>query len=501
MLHVFVALLVFLASLLFWWVRRKYTFWNGKGIPHLTFWQYMRFCVDIYTKPLSSVLDSYYKRYGRMYGSYQGATPTLVVSDPDILREIMVSKFKNFSDRTEAQRVSSEVWRKSIMNMSGDEWKKARSVFTPALTSTRLKTIALKIKAVAERTASRVAEAAAQDKPVNFSKLIEHASLDTTAALNYSVDLDSENDKDHPLLKCVASLFSDTASWKLIMMFLMPGVYKVLQPSYPPKSCTDLFKAFVSHLMEERKANNKMEDDFLQVFMDADFEWEVGADGKKEEGERKEMTLDEITAQGIVFFLAGVESVSTTLVFTAYYLALHPEYQTSVIAEVDKAAGPNGDLTYDSLQEMPCLEACIKEALRLAASESIILRQCTEETTVAGINFKPGMCVDVPSAAIHHDPEYFPEPEKFNPERFLPENKDSVKPFTFMPFGNGPRNCVGMRLGMLQVKTTLACLLRRVKLEACDETMKPLKFKPRQLLQVTDGPIILRAVPRDAPSS
>uniref|UniRef100_L7M8F7 Putative cytochrome n=1 Tax=Rhipicephalus pulchellus TaxID=72859 RepID=L7M8F7_RHIPC len=501
MLHVFIAVLALLTSLLFWWVRRKYTFWSGKGVPHHTFWQYLRFCVDIYTKPLSSVVISNYKRYGRMYGSYQGTTPTLVVSDPDILREIMVSKFKNFSDRTEAQRVSSEVWRKSIMNMSGDEWKKARNVFTPALTSTRLRTITLKIKAVAERTASRVAEAAAQDKPVNFSKLIEHASLDTTAALNYSVDIDSENDKDHPLMKCVSSLYSDMAGWKLIMMFLMPGVYKKLQPDYPPKSSTDLFKVFVSHLMEERKANNRKEDDFLQVFMDADFDWEISGDENKDEKEKKQMTLDEITAQGILFFLAGVESVSTTLIFTAYYLAQHPEYQKSVIAEVDKTAGPKGEFTYESLQEMPCLEACIKEALRLAASESLILRQCTEETTVAGINFKPGMCVYVPAAAIHHDPEYFPEPDKFNPERFLPENKDSVKPFTFMPFGNGPRNCVGMRLGMLQVKTTLACLLRRVKLEACTETMEPLKFKPRQLLQVTDGPIILRAVPRDTPSS
>nr|XP_054917823.1 cytochrome P450 3A41-like isoform X1 [Dermacentor andersoni] len=496
MLHAFVTLLVFLASLLFWWVRRKYTFWNDKGIAYLTFWQYLRFCIDLYTKPMSSVIISSYKRYGRLYGSYQGATPTLVVSEPEILREILVSKFKNFSDRSESQRVSSEVWRKSIMNLSGEEWKKARNIFTPSLTTTRLKTLSLKIKTIAERTASRVAEAAAQDKLVNISELIDHACLDTTAALNYSVDLDSENNKDHPLMKCLGALFANAAGWKYLMMFMMPGVYKMLEPNYPPKSSSDLFKAFVSHLMEKRKANNMKEDDFLQVFMDADYDWDGSADGKKDSGEKKQMTLDEITAQGILFFLAGAESVATALIFTVYYLALHPEYQNNVIAEVDKAAGPKGDLTYESLQEMPFLEACIKEAMRLTATESVILRLCTEETTVANINFKPGMCVDIPSAGIHRDPEYFPEPDKFNPERFLPENKDSIKPFTFMPFGYGPRSCIGMRLGMLQVKTAVACLLRRVKLEACSETMNPPKFKPRQLLQVTDGPIVLRAILR-----
>uniref|UniRef100_A0A023GF15 Putative cytochrome p450 ixodes scapularis cytochrome n=1 Tax=Amblyomma triste TaxID=251400 RepID=A0A023GF15_AMBTT len=150
---------------------------------------------------------------------------------------------------------------------------------------------------------------------------------------------------------------------------------------------------------------------------------------------------------------------------------------------------------------MVYLDACIKEALRLSASESFMARLCTEETTVAGIPFKPGMCVEVPLAGMHHDPEYFPEPEKFNPDRFLPENKDSVKPFTFMPFGNGPRSCVGMRLGMVQAKTFLACLLRRVKLEKCPETMVPVKFKPRMLLPVTDGPVMLKAVARTTPTS
>lgn len=500
MLTTFVTLLVFLSSLLLWWLRKKFTFWNDKGVKHLTFWEYLRFCIDIYTKPLNGVIAENYARYGRLYGTYLGTAPTLVVGDPEILRDVMVSKFRNFSDRTEAQRASTGLWRKSIMNLSGDEWKRARSIFTPALTASRLRTIALKVNAIAERTTSQLLEAAAQDQPVNFTKLVEHASLNTTAVLNYSVDLDSDQGTGQTVMNSIAALFSTVAGWKGVMIFMMPGIYKALKPEYPPKASADLFKAFVSHLMEERKSKNKKEDDFLQVFMDADYSWESDGDKNVEVSESKKMSLEEIVAQGIVFFLAGVETVSATLLFTAYCLALHPELQEKAIAEVDKAT-QKGPVTYDALQEMPYIEACIKEALRLRSSESFTMRLCTEETTVAGITFKPGMCVKIPLVAIHRDPEFFPEPEKYDPERFMPENKDSIRPFTYMPFGAGPRNCVGMRLGMLQVKTFLACLLQRVKLERCSDTMVPLKYKPRQLLPVTDGPVILKPVARGTAAS
>lgn len=495
MVAVFITLFVLLLTGVFWWVWRTFTFWNGKGIPYLTFWQYMHFAYDIYTKPLNEVLRRAYTRHGRLYGSYQGTVPAVVVGDPDILREIRVTKFKNFSDKLLSQTAGSDVWRKSILSLSGDEWKKARAIFTPALSPARLKTIFAKIKPIAARMASRVVDAAVKKKPVNLCGLANNTSLDITAALNYSVDMDSENDRDHPLMKCLDAIYMGRGGWRVVMMYLMPTFYKALQPDFPPKSSTDVFKAFVSHLIEERKAKNMEKDDFLQVFMNADYNWEHDSDKKPENHEIKKMTLEEITAQGVVFFIAGVESVSIALTVTAYYLALNCDSQDRAIAEVDKAL-TKGELTYDSLQEMQYLDACIKEAMRLCTPDSISFRVCTEETTLAGIQFKPGMCVDIPLAGIHHDPEYFPEPENFNPERFMPENKDAVRPFTYMPFGEGPRNCVGMRLGLLQIKTTLACLLQYVRFETCPETMIPLKFKPGQLLPHFDGPLLLQAIPR-----
>ncbi|KAH6932291.1 hypothetical protein HPB50_004351 [Hyalomma asiaticum] len=404
-------------------------------------------------------------------------------------------RFETCPETMLSQSVGSDVWKKSILNLSGDEWKKARTIFTPALTANRLKTIVTKIKPFAGRMTTRVMDAAAKNKPVDLFELANHTSLDVTAALNYSIDIDSQSDKDHPLMKCIEAIYMAPSGWRVVMLFLMPTVYKALQPDYPPKSSTDVFKAFVSHLIEERKSKNRQEDDFLQMFMNADYNWENNAEKISDKAEVKRMSLDEITAQGIVFFVAGVESVTTALTVTIYYLAVNPDRQERAIAEVDKALA-KGEITYDVLQEMQYIDACLKEGIRLCTPDSVSFRVCTEETTVAGIHFKPGMCVDIPLAGIHRDAEYFPEPDKFNPERFLTENKDDIKPFTYMPFGAGPRNCVGMRLGLIQAKTILVSLLQHVRFETCPETMIPLKFKPGQLLPNFDGPLLLQAVPR-----
>lgn len=496
----FVAIFVLLLTGVLWWVRRTFTFWNGKGITHLTFWQYMRFAYDIYTKPLNDVVTQAYSKYGRVYGSYQGTVPTLVVGEPDILREILVTKFKHFADRSLSQTVGSDVWKKAIMNLHGEEWKKVRTIFTPALTTTRLRTIMAKVKTISGRMTSRLMDAAAKKKPVDFFELSNNTQLDITTALNYSVDIDSENEKDHPFMKCLDAIFMGTAGWRVVMLFLMPKLYKALLPDYPKKSSTDVFKAFVSHLIEDRRSKNKEEDDFLQVFMNAEYTWENGVEKKSENAEAKKMSLDEITAQGITFFVAGVEGVSLVVTATTYYLALNPDCQNRVIAEIDKAL-EKGELTYDSLQEMQYLDACVKEAARLCTPDSLSLRVCTEETTVAGIHFKPGMCIDIPLAAMHFDPEYFPEPDKFNPDRFMPENKDAVRPFTYMPFGAGPRNCVGMRLALIQAKATLVSILQHVKFETCPETMVPLKYKPGQLIRYFDGPLVLQPVARQHPAN
>lgn len=493
-----IALLVVVLALLIWKIRRTFTFWNDKGVPHHTFWQYLRVVYDLYTKPLHEVVRKNYKTYGRIYGSYQGTVPTLVVGDPDLLSDVLVKDFKSFSDKSEAQQIGTDVWKKVVMNLSGEEWKRVRNILSPAFTSAKLKTTVFKLSQLAGRAVTRLENAALGDMPLEVNEVFENYAMDSTAALMYGIDLDSFGDLDHPLMLCCGKLFSNMVGWQLVMLFTMPRIYKLFLPGYPPKENTDALKEFVSLVVQERQKKQAEEDDILQMLLDTECE-----DGGRSESSGKgdvlgkgAMTLDEITAQALVFFIGGTDTVTSALTYTAYCLALNPQCQETVLKEVDTVLQKRR-LTYETLQEMPYLEACIKEALRMHSPDSFLMRLCTNETTVAGVNFKPGMNVDVPIAGMHYDPEFFPDPEKFQPERFLPENKGSIRPLTYLAFGAGPRNCVGLRLGILQVKVALACILQHMKFETCKETMIPLKFKPRNLLPQMDGPLMLLPIIRD----
>ncbi|CAN7937943.1 unnamed protein product, partial [Ixodes hexagonus] len=477
-------------------IRRTFMFWNDKGVPYQTFSQYLRFVYDLYTKPLHEVVRKNYESYGRVYGSYQGFVPTLVVGDPDLLSGILVRDFESFRDRTVAQKIGSDVWKKSVRNLSGEEWRRARNILSSAFTPVKLKTVCMQHAL----SVARVILQGPIEKPFLFcvlvckSRVFENCSMDSTAMLVYSMFLISFEDYGHPFLLCYEELFRNVEGWQLVMLLTMPSVYRLLLSGYPPKEKADALKKFVSVVVQERQMEQANEDDILQMFLDADH---GGGDGDESSADRKKaMTLDEITAQALLFFLAGTHTVMSAMTYTAYCLALNPQCQEKALTEVDTVLEKRG-FGYDTLQDMPYLEACIKEALRMYTPDSLTTRLCTKETTVGGVSIKPGMNVDVPIAGIHYDPEFFPDPEEFRPERFLPGNEGSLRPLTYLAFGAGPRNCVGMHLGILQVKMALARILERMKFKICKETMIPLKFKPRSLLPQMDGPLMLRVILRE----
>ncbi|KAM7306300.1 cytochrome P450 3A41 isoform X1 [Ixodes scapularis] len=139
MLQATLALVFLFIFLFFWVIRRTYSFWNGKGIPYLSFTDYVKLVYDNFTKPLHEVALKNYRRRGRLYGSYEGFVPTLVVGDPLLLRDIYVKDFKSFSDRIASNATGNPLWDKMMLNSPEEEWKTTRTMMSPAFTTSRLK--------------------------------------------------------------------------------------------------------------------------------------------------------------------------------------------------------------------------------------------------------------------------------------------------------------------------------------------------------------------------
>jgi cytochrome P450 family 9 len=157
-----------------------------------------------------------------------------------------------------------------------------------------------------------------------------------------------------------------------------------------------------------------------------------------------EWTDDDLIAQSMIFFLTGFDTVSTAMCFVAHMLTVNPDVQEKLVKEIDDLNEElDGKLpTYENIQSMEYLDMVISECLRMWNPSSMIDRNCNkpfvlEDTNSNKVQINVGDGIIIPIRAIHHDAKYFPDPEKFDPERFSKENRDNILPFTFMPFGVG----------------------------------------------------------------
>lgn len=146
-----------------------------------------------------------------------------------------------------------------------------------------------------------------------------------------------------------------------------------------------------------------------------------------------------------MFFGAEFETTATTLTFLFYELAKNQEVQSRLIDEVDSYYKKHeGKIEYDCLNEMPFVQACVNETLRLYPVLGIITREVAEDYTLpTGLHLEKGTRVHIPVYHIQRNPKHFPKPDEFRPERFYGDEENNIRPYTFMPFGEGSRICIG----------------------------------------------------------
>ncbi|KAJ4428801.1 hypothetical protein ANN_25794 [Periplaneta americana] len=200
---------------------------------------------------------------------------------------------------------------------------------------------------------------------------------------------------------------------------------------------------------------------------------------------------DDLTAQAVFFFFAGFDTASTLLCFASHLLATHPDVQSRLQKEIDeKLENDGGKLTYEAVHSMKYLDMVVSEVLRLYPPAVFSDRKCIKTYTIqsdASCTIQPGQGLWIPVYAFHHDPKYFPNPEKFDPERFSDENKDNLKPYTYLPFGLGPRSCIGNRFALMEAKIALVHLLTRFNLKVVSKTPIPIQITKKGFNMTVDG--------------
>ncbi|KAI9560160.1 hypothetical protein GHT06_014171 [Daphnia sinensis] len=278
-------------------------------------------------------------------------------------------------------------------------------------------------------------------------------------------------------------------------LFQIEWLFRLLPIGAEQRRCLSILHGFTDQVVRERKIDyeqriaqqksdsHNLKDEFNSkkprlAFLDLLIE--ASHNGK-------DLSDLDIREEVDTFMFEGHDTTAAAINWSLFLIGNHPEVQEKVNEELNRVFG-NADrpVTMADLSELKYLECCIKEALRLYPSVPFFSRLVKEDTSICGYDIPAGASLVAMSYVIHRDPTYFPDPERFQPDRFFPENARGRHPYAYVPFSAGPRNCIGQKFAMMEEKVILASVLRRFHVKALD--------KPADLHVVTE--LILR--PLDA---
>ncbi|KAK3578025.1 hypothetical protein CHS0354_006698 [Potamilus streckersoni] len=449
---------VLLLLLLVHVVHRRFTILQRYGIPGPTPYPLVGIIIQFLRSKtgFKDIDQELFKKYGRVNGYYFGRAMNINVTDVDILKHVLVKDFSNFTNRT----MFSEL----------------------------------------ERCANTLAEnflkRADEGKPVPVKDLFGAFTMDAIACTAFGIQINSQNEPDDPFVRHVVPIFIPRNIFRrlpFILAAIIPGVsilLRVFKIAIFPKESCDFFSRMGQSLIEDRKKNPTRKTDFLQLLLNAELEENSFDEQKEGKESTKRLTTEEINSQAFLFFIAGYETTASLLRYAAYELALHPEIDQKLVQEIREQVGES-ELTHDKLSELKYMDQFVNETLRFYPPFARFNRRVTNTATYGPYTFPAGATVNVNAYQIHHDPEYYEDPDVFDPDRFSPERKSTINPITFLPFGCGPRNCIGMRLALVEAKIALVKILQKVQFVRCSETVVPLKLKILGLL-IPNDPVLVR---------
>uniref|UniRef100_T1H172 Cytochrome P450 n=1 Tax=Megaselia scalaris TaxID=36166 RepID=T1H172_MEGSC len=278
---------------------------------------------------------------------------------------------------------------------------------------------------------------------------------------------------------------------KFILYQICKPLAKLLKLELFDGETMEFFMKLVLDAMKYRKEHKIVRNDMINMLMEARG---MGVDDNPVENlkSQQDWTDIEIVAQCFLFFLAGFETTATVLSFTAHEIMENPDVQNKLLQEIQDVKESLGEepLTFEVLNGMNYLDQVVSESMRKWPPAPGTDRLCTKDITFENpdglgnvylkegeslfIPIAEGESLFIPIAGLHRDPKYFENPNVFDPERFSEENKHSIQPFTYMPFGVGPRSCIGNRLALMEAKTMLFYLIDKFELLPSEKSTIPL---------------------------
>lgn len=433
------------------------------------------------------------KEYGKLFGIYVGSEPFLVVTDPQLAHECFVKQATIFHDRP-AVFVDAEPFKSSLLQLGGNAWKYVRARLNYGFSSGMIKDLSEIANLCAVRFVERISTISLRSGYVEvFNRGLDY-TFDFIMNSVLAQQVRSQEDGNEPILESLKQVIKDMENSAIEVAFTVPVVRALLTLIYPLTKHARAFRNVMSHVQHtvelHRSGKLPKVPSVLRTLLDDQTE-ALNAAQKKPSRRAKYLDDHYISSNATIFLLAGIETTASTLSFLMYLLARHPSEQENVVKEMEDVfpLEEGNEFTFDHLHRLKRVDMVIYEGLRLYPPVPLYLvRRCSVDTIACGQFLPAGVNVMVTPWLIHHDPDLWPEPDLFRPDRFSQENSECYRNGAYIPFGLGPRVCIGQRIAFLGVKSALVRLLRDFKLTLCDKTTgPPILSVPSMTLVPGDG--------------
>ncbi|CAG9838967.1 unnamed protein product [Diabrotica balteata] len=453
---------------------RKFDYWKVRGVRGPKPVPFFGSLYEVATLKIT-LSDLIKKLYNENDGDYFGIfvfdKPVLVIKSPKLIKDILIKNYDIFADRSVYAGNHHEYISKFVFFQKDPYWKHTRKKLSSLFTVSMTKTFFNELESISQRFVEYLKSTSST---VDAKFVASHFTTEMMARCFYATDPRCFDSSISLYRQNVHRIFEFSLRNAFVQSsyFLRQSMAKFLRLEFIQQDVIQYFReTFISAMRSRTGYSGKplnmvdMVNDLQNNRSEAEFEREL------------------YISNSVLLLLAGQETTSSVIAYALYELALHPDIQNKLRNEVKDNYEMYNGFTYEGIQKNKYLEMVINETMRKYAVLPVLDRIAAADYKIEGkdLVIEKGMTVFIPLFAIMRDANYFENPEKFDPERFV-SNNFNTNGLTFFPFGEGQKTCIGKRLGLLAVSLCLSNILMEFNVHRCSATPNPVEFEPKSLV-------------------
>uniref|UniRef100_A0A6M2E1Z5 Putative cytochrome n=1 Tax=Xenopsylla cheopis TaxID=163159 RepID=A0A6M2E1Z5_XENCH len=486
---------------LYVYTTRGFDFFRKRGIKHLPTYPLVG-NIGSYLTGHSNFMECIINAYNafpdqKVVGFYNFTVPSLIIRDPDLGSQVLFRDCHHFSEHIfNVDETVDPLFGKTLFALKGDKWRAMRTTLCPAFTTSKLRGFFPLLEKCCSDMINYIEENS------NFGRLLIETdefysrfnyNVSATVALGTEKNTFKKDDEEFYQMAQNATNFIGVQGMKFTIMATFPRLSKFLRIKVVDEVLTKYFRTLIYDTISTREMTGTTRYDMMQLLIQAKKGTLNDDDLGVAAARNKDLTDDDITSQALIFLITGVITSTSTMGFGTYEIANNKDIQNKLIAEIDDVRkNSNGHITYEAIDKMEYLGQVISEILR-KWPPGMIARNCVKPYTITDNKNRithqcqPGDVIYVPTIAIQNDSFYFPDPKTFDPDRFSESRKSEIKPNTYIPFGIGPRKCIGIEFSIILAKLVMFHLLSKYTLEVSPKTLQPIELASGFMPQAKGG--------------